>query len=297
MSPDPRTTADHTLLAAGGGPPDGHPGLHHLRRWLAEELGEAESEATRSHVHGCASCAALVATERAAVAAFLARRPVSALESALADRLGTGESADDATPSLQQAKKSGWQRLVRWLLSPAGAGLGFAAAAACVALLVWVAPGQGPVSRLRDAGIGGTRLKAAYGLGFVLRRGDTNSPGADGQRCRAGDRIRVTYTSPADGYLTVVSMDSAGAVTPFYDADGASLPAPAGVQRMLQGAIELDAVSGPERILGCFSAQPLATRDVVAAAAKALGAARGDPRGALDLALPCKQASFVIVKE
>ena len=281
-------------LAAGGGPPADHPALHVLRRCAADELEPGPAAAVRAHLDGCSACASLLAAERTEAEEFLRRRPYADLQRALRER-ACGTAAGPARPEGEQARPSLW----RWLVSPFGAGLGFAAAAAGVAAVVWfgavgLPPGVGPHA---DAGLRGTRLKVPCGLGFsVLREGQAHR-GADGERCRAGERIRVTYSRPRDGYLIIVSLDSSGAVTPFYDDDGRSLRSAAGVERALEGAIELDAAAGPERVLGCFSDQPLETSVVVAAAERALATAGGDPRSVRRLELPCDQAGFVIIKE
>ena len=125
----------------------------------------------------------------------------------------------------------------------------------------------------------------------VVRRG------LPGSTVHPGDRIQLRYSTPEHPWLVVVSLDSRGAVTPFYDDAGRSLAISPGVGRLLEGSIELDDALGPERLIGCFSEEPLATDRVVAAGRAALAAAGGDPAAVEGLDLTCRQAALTIDKQ
>ena len=134
------------------------------------------------------------------------------------------------------------------------------------------------------------------GLDFVAEVDGAVAPGRPGGTYRPGDRIQLRYTAPAATYLVVVSLDSRGAVTAFYDDAGRSLALEPGVARVLDGSVVLDDALGPERVVGCFADAPVATGEVVAAGRRALRAAGGDPAATGPLDLPCEQATFLIHK-
>ncbi len=263
----PRASEERLALRPGDGG-GAHPGRLTLGRLGAGELSPAERAAVLAHVAGCARCRAVIDDDEAERLAFLARRPASALLAALEAR-----------------RRTPWWRRVR----PASWIGGLVAAAA--ALLLAVQTGD-----LSDSGGGGTRLKAAFDLSFHVRSGQTVEVGVPGASYRPGDAIQLRYSSPVDAYLIVLSVDSVGAATAFYDDHGRSLPIAAGVAELLDGSVILDDALGPERVIGCFSDAPLATADVLAAARAALSEASGDPRAVARLGAPCRQVSFLIDK-
>ena len=271
--PEEETTMD--WLDAEAPAPDGHLGRHTLARLRAGELTGEPREEAEAHLAGCARCEARVEAMRQDAADFLARRPAAALTGALATR--------ERGPGL-------WERLRRLLTRPA-LGLGLAAAVtAGLVLTVWPGPSEGPPDEPK------TRLKTAVALEFHVLSGGAVSHGTSGDTLHPGDRIQLRYSTPEHGWLVVVSLDSRGAVTPFYDSDGRSLAIEPGVAHLLDGSIELDDALGPERLLGCFSRKPLSTARVVAAGQRALAAAGGDPAAVSALDVPCAQATVIIRK-
>ncbi len=141
-----------------------------------------------------------------------------------------------------------------------------------------------------------TRIKAAPGLSFHVERNGMTQPGTAGGVYHPGERIQLRYSTGTHRHLVVVSLDSSGSVTAFYDAAGHSLDIEPGVQRLLAGSIILDGSLGPERIVGCFSNEALPTEDVVKAARDALRTAGGDPAKVKRLGADCAQATFLIDK-
>ncbi len=179
-----------------------------------------------------------------------------------------------------------------WWWAPAGV---LAAAAAAVAL-TWV-PTQQTAAGVSVAPVAPvTRLKAAPGLTFHVERDGRVQVGDAGGVYHPGDRIQLRYTTGTHRHLVVVSLDSSGAVTPFYDADGRSLDIEPGVKQLLDGSVTLDGALGPERILGCFSERSVDTGEIIEAGRRALAAAGGDPAKVARLDIGCAQATFLIDK-
>jgi hypothetical protein len=111
-----------------------------------------------------------------------------------------------------------------------------------------------------------------------------------------GDRLRFRVASARPGWLAVLSIDGAGAVSAYAPSRGPLLPLAAGAGQLLEGSTELDATPGPERLIAvrCDSALPAETlvtglRQALAAAGGA--AARVDPER-----LGCAATSFWIDK-
>ncbi len=238
---------------------NGRPTRHTLARM---EAGEIPEEIDTAAAEG------LVRELRADREAFLATRPTATFLAGIEAR---------------RRRK----RPLRWLV-PTSA---FAAAAAA-ALLTWVPAEQVAESVAPPV----TRLKAAPGLSFHVQRDGAVADGTPGGVYHPGDRIQLRYSTGAHRHLVVVSLDSSGAVTPFYDAGGRSLGIEPGVAQLLDGSVELDGALGPERIVGCFSEEPLSTARIVKSGEAALAAAGGDPARVDRLDAACAQATFLIDK-
>lgn len=248
------------------------PSRHSLARLAA---GELEGEA-RASVEAAAAesepAQRLIRELDADRAAFRMQHPRAAFEAALEARRGSRGRA--------------------WWWMPAGA---LVAAAAAVAL-TWV-PTEPTAAGVSVAPVAPqTRLKAAPGLTFHVQREGQVEAGTPGGVYYPGDRIQLRYTTGTHRHLVVVSLDSRGAVTPFYDAGGRSLDIEPGVEQLLEGSVTLDGALGSERILGCFSERPVDTDDLVEAGRRALVAAGGDPAKVARLEVGCAQATFLIDK-
>ncbi len=88
-----------------------------------------------------------------------------------------------------------------------------------------------------------------------LASGDTVAPGA---------RIRFEVPGTRGGYVAVVGVDGTGATTVYYPFGGTQA-APLGLERLLPGAIQLDATAGDEHFFALFSPQPFAIPGTIAA--------------------------------
>jgi hypothetical protein len=135
---------------------------------------------------------------------------------------------------------------------------------------------------------------------LVLVRGEGGRVAAvpSGARLSPGDQLRFeVLTTWARGYVALISLDSANAVTPLYPPGGGASPEIRGGRRvLLDGAVELDQTLGSERIelLGCR--QPVAMATLIASARAALTRAGGDLQKVGELAPGCHRETFWIVK-
>jgi hypothetical protein len=233
-----------------------------MDRYRLGELDHSdESDRASAHLGDCEACRArLAALEAVPTPAF----DWSAVQVVREPRVG-------------KARRR-WPKRVLWL-SPV-------LAAAAVALLVpWGKPD------VRNKG-GGWQLGvvAQHPNGRVLRvsPGDALAP---------GDRLRFEVAAPDDAFVSIISLDGKGSVTPFVPANGETAAVRKGPHHLLDGAVRLDDAMGPERIMLLACPRSIPVTDVVAAGRAALGQAQGrlDQLPALDL--PCKQTSFWIRKE
>ncbi len=157
------------------------------------------------------------------------------------------------------------------------------------AVLVLAGSLHGPSERRKGGG---------WQLGVIAQgpNGRVSSVSA-GSTLAPGDRVRFEVSAPQDAFVSVISLDARGAVTPFVPATGEALRVRSGSRRLLAGAVQLDDSLGPERLLLVACPDRTAVATVVEAARTALGRAQGkiDQVDRLDLA--CSQTSFWIRKE
>jgi hypothetical protein len=230
-----------------------------LDRLRLGELPTEEGERSTAHVQVCPHCRARLHEIEVVVA------PAIDLETDAVAR-----------PQVPRTRK---RRL--WIL-----GLPACAAAALV-VMIGVHPGTGERSK------GG-----GWQLGVIAQypNGRVTSVSA-GSALAPGDRLRFEVAAPQDAFVSVISLDATGAVTPFVPATGAALPVRAGQHRLLDGAVELDGSLGPEHLLLVACPQAVAVDTVVAAARAALERAHGKPEQVDRVNLACPQTWFRFRKE
>jgi hypothetical protein len=143
----------------------------------------------------------------------------------------------------------------------------------------------------------GERLKGAeLSLGVYVRRGTGVVVAAQSPATVApGEQIRFEVTSARPGFLGIVGLDSAGAVTP-YVASGQRLRKLGPGRQLLDGSILLDETLGAEQLIAVWCKDDRATREVVAAARAALERAGNDAARVGPLAVSCDQATFLLQK-
>lgn len=136
-------------------------------------------------------------------------------------------------------------------------------------------------------------IKGGAAWQVVALHGDHELRVHDGTKLAAGDRVRFVVVPNGAHYVTIASVDGAGAASIYYAAvklDGPRVEVP--------DSIVLDAAPGPERLFALFSDQPLDAAPIEAKL-RALGtggAAKIRAASALDVAAR-SQLTLVFEKE
>jgi len=230
-----------------------------------------KTEAILRHIDSCPRCDGIVKLLKQQHHDFMSRHP-----------------ADITGPQLiaraREQKRSG--RLALWL-APAGA------AVAALLLVILLTESPRP-----DSGI---RTKGDISLKFYIQQGDQSIPGQAGGVYRENDRIQFVYSSGANRYLFLVSIDDEGMVSNFnFENKTDSVLIAPGTDRVLDGSIILDDSTGPERIFAVFSKRPLHFDQVKLAAQAAYRDLLSHGKSVQDLGrLPLEfpQASVLIHKQ
>jgi hypothetical protein len=135
----------------------------------------------------------------------------------------------------------------RWLV-PAGA-----LAAAAAVLLVFLRRGDSPKHeddiQIKGEGVALIIHLATSGQSQQLGDGDTVKP---------GDRIRFEVDAPKPGYVAIFGVDGSGKVTLYYP-EGPTAAKYDPEDRLMPGALQLDATPGDERFMLFYSPKPFAT--------------------------------------
>lgn len=193
-----------------------------LDRWMMGELGEPQSGVIGAHVAGCRRCGEVVDHLRA-------------------ERDGTRLPPLRLVPSTDAAGPAGSSRPRRasWRLSAAAAAAGLAAAAS-VLLLLW------PAERTE-------RTKgSAFALGMYVQHGSEVRRAGPGEVVAPGDAVRFAVTTPAGGYVAVLSLDPKGRGSVYYPLGARAAPVAAGAEVLLPLGTRLDGTLGEERIMALF---------------------------------------------
>jgi hypothetical protein len=138
-----------------------------------------------------------------------------------------------------------------------------------------------------------TRAKGALALSVVVKRraGEIGAL-APGDTVFPGDTLRFELGTAEPGFVAVLGLDAAGAVTPYAPAAGAMLELASGAKQALPGAIVADATLGPERIVAFSCSEPRALPELVTLARERLREAGNRPARADVLAPGCAQTYF-----
>ena len=147
---------------------------------------------------------------------------------------------------------------LRWFV-PSGA----LAAAAAVILVVIKRGGDDSGRPPDDLSVKGDDIA------LVVHRasGDTSKRLASGDAVRAGDRIRFELGGLKPGFVAVIGIDGSGQPTVYHPDGGAKPTAFDPANRLVPGAIELDATPGAERFFAVYSERPFAFEVVLPALA------------------------------
>jgi hypothetical protein len=121
-----------------------------------------------------------------------------------------------------------------------------------------------------------TRIKGeGFRLGFQLKRDGRLTPAIPGMDFLPGDLLQAVYSAPARGRFHLFSIDESGDIHCFSCATPDTL-LPAGRDRPLSYALELDASTGQEAFAGFWSESPISSDAVSAMMREAWKAAGHD---------------------
>ncbi len=237
-----------------------------IDQYLAGELHETpESSKVAEHLEACAACAQVSEQFRSVETEFENDLFVAKLAKQTQKRL-----QEDASPI---ARSRGL-----W----AGGSMALAAIAAFV---LWSRAVQ------EEAEVG-ERTKGGLGLQIAVQHPTGKiEPVLNGQTLRPDESIRFQVNAPLEGYLSIVSIDSARVVSAYVPAEGSLQRVPSGRGDWLDGAIVLDDSIGPERIFAVLCEQPKDVTEVVEAA-KNLLSRNASPKNADRLGIDCLQTSI-----
>jgi hypothetical protein len=242
--------------------------------WLA---GRPAHHPFARHLEGCPACRAALEECAAAEAEFAADV--------------FPRTIDGVVAALGSPRKEGRAPLGRRLIR-----LAPLAAAAVVALGLGAAllVSRRPSTRDDGAYLG---AKGSVGLEVYCRRGDRVLRLGGGDTMLPDDALRfVPRFDPGRArYAMVVSVDAAGAVSPYFPLDGDAARRVDAPGRPLPGSVVLDDSAGAERLFLLVSERPFALPEVRAAAAAGLAAA-GDLAHLDALPLDLDQASLLLDK-
>ena len=250
----------------------------HLSRLALERIAAGDlmnlPSGTTHHVERCSACRERLTTLVAHHARWLASTDVPARVDAV----------------LRVAAPT--RRRQTWIASCAGA-----LAAACAVVVVAHRQGDLAVVPSRADIDDGVRRKGED-LFVVYRRTPAGQvdPVSDGDDLRPGDAIRFRVTLASDGYVAVLGIDAARAVT-VYAPDGPALEWIAShAPTLLDGSIILDDTLGPERIVMVACPTPRPAAALIAGSGASLARVGGDPRRVTRLTEDCREAAVVIAK-
>jgi hypothetical protein len=208
----------------------GHLSSLALDRRALGALSQEETDATETHLAGCASCQKRLEAQQESLQRF--QRVV----------------APALLPSLKaKLERSSWLRLT-WLLVPA---------VAAAAVVVGVRP--------RIPSHDDVAIKGGATFQVFARRGGEVFRVTDGARLRPGDTLRFAVQPGGLSYVLIASRDEARHAAVYYPFDGAqSTLVDPRMRSELPGSIELDATPGEETLFALFSRRPLHADTVMA---------------------------------
>jgi anti-sigma factor RsiW len=199
-----------------------------LDQLLADELASSAARHARDHLATCSRCSARFAAFDAERQAFAAAPPApvpSALTSAR------------VTPRARRP----WA----WLAVPAALAAGAA---------LWIARPR-PTDELE-----GVRTKGGGHLELFVEHASAMRAGGPGEVVAPGDRLQFAYSSARAGFLTIASVDGAGAVSVYHEES----PVAPGEHVTLGESVRLDGTLGDETIYALFCARSIDAAPVVA---------------------------------
>ncbi len=158
-------------------------------------------------------------------------------------------STKTRTPSAATGNRPAWQEWIRTWLSPRPA-LAFAVLTVVATLVIQYYP-----AGLRQ-GAEDTRIKGeGFHVGYLLKRGTRIATAASGEGFRPGDRLQAIYSADRAGYIRFFSLNASGHIE-CLSCFGAHSISPAGQDKTLPFALELDADPLDEALVGVWTPGP-----------------------------------------
>ncbi len=228
----------------------GHLSSETIDLLMLAALDPLQSTAAKAHLEGCASCKTRwdeLQEDSAKFQQYVYPRTVEKVTSRV------------VKPSLLD-------RLKLWgpgrVLVPAFGGVAAALA------LTFALTGGGTSSQSEDeiyVGLkGGGAAQASLEV-IALRANGVQEPVKTGSVLAAGDKLRFMVNGGGAKYVLIGSKDGSGAFTVYYPFNKNESALLENGQRELPGAVQLDDVAGPERLVAVFSDEPVKAEDVEAA--------------------------------
>ncbi len=255
-----------------------HVGSLQLRRLFAGELPGTDAERTRAHAAGCDPCRAKLRGIEEDQRRFEQEIPF--------ERFAAGvERAARRAPRAAPTAPSRWRY----------AALGMAAA-------LVLSVGTNLIEADRPSALGLNRLKGGATFEMVVA-GPLNGPQRQAspnplapEPLSNGERVRIGYLAGAHRFVTSLSIDEQGQVTPLYPESGASLPITRGdAMTYLPQSVEFTG-DGTERVVVILSDEPLQVEQVTRAAQRAFAKQGGDLTRLDRLELPGEQFHRTFLK-
>jgi len=130
-----------------------------------------------------------------------------------------------------------------------------ALAAAAAILLVFLRRGDHPGTQDDDIQLKGGEVTLIVHKAVA---GSTSQELESGDTVSAGDRLRFEIDAPKPGYYAVVGIDGSGNLTVYYP-DGATAAKYTPEDRLVPGAIQLDATPGDEHFIVVYALKSFST--------------------------------------
>ena len=143
---------------------------------------------------------------------------------------------------------------LRWL-APIGA---LAAAAAALLIIMKVRGGKPDNVPVIDDDL----TTKGSDITLVIHMAGAPQPLASGDSVSPGARLRFEVPGTRKGFVAIVGVDGTGATSVYYPFGGTNA-APLGLDRLLPGAIQLDATPGDEHFYALFSEHAFAIPAVI----------------------------------
>jgi len=214
-----------------------------LERYSSGEIDEENSRRVEEHCKTCMECSGYLETLANQRRQFLSLHPFFRLQQAAA-----------------QARKQPWNMpIFNTLRRPA-----LFPAYGLIVILCMLSPIV-YFKGIRHPATTEIVFKGGDGLSFLLKRKGRISVCTPRDVVYPGDEIQVLYSVSMSGYLSLLSVDSRGALS-WYNPDRknpfCSIPVKSGRNQSYPSGILLDNSQGPELIIGLFSPAPLSTESV-----------------------------------